>query len=95
MGWRTRTAIAALLMRQRWRTTLSKCAKYNTPTVRDWCQANLPSSIPSGAVRFGDVPAICMHVSRDVSHQRVQDIYSMQCSRVGWRVFIQNTARWR
>jgi len=55
----------------------------------------LPSSIPSGAVRFGDVPAICMHVSRDVSHQRVQDIYSMQCSRVGWRVFIQNTARWR
>ena len=51
---------------------LSKCAKYDTPAVRDWCQANWPSPGPSGAVRFGalvlklagsDVPAVRPHVS--------------------------------
>ena len=32
---------------------LSKCTKYDTPAVRDWCQSNWPSEVASGEVRFG------------------------------------------
>ena len=33
---------------------LSKCAKYDTPAVRDWCQSNWPSHEGTrGSVRFG------------------------------------------
>ena len=31
----------------------SKCAKYNTPAVRDWCQSHLPSQEGSWVPLFG------------------------------------------
>ena len=30
----------------------SKCVKYDTPAVRDWCQMNLPSEGASGDIFF-------------------------------------------
>ena len=32
---------------------VSKCVKYNTPPVRDWCQSNWPSEGVSGDIFFG------------------------------------------
>ena len=32
---------------------ISKCVKYDTPAVRDWCQANWPSEGVPGEVFFG------------------------------------------
>ena len=86
---------------------LSKCAKYDTPAVRDWCQANWPPPGPSGAVRFGALVFNWRGVMSQLSAHMCQQLgitkgmmNLMSCSVTEWgwrlyRAFHRSTASWQ
>ena len=85
---------------------LSKCTKYDTPAVRDWCQSNWPSEVAAGVVRFGALvfnwrgvmsprsAHMCSTLGISQSHGKL-----MACcvAEWGWRIyraFSRSTATW-
>lgn len=85
---------------------ISKCAKYNTPAVRDWCQSNWPSQGEPGAVSFGALifnwrgvmaprsASMCHKLGISKSRMKV---YAVGVVEWGWyifRAFHKGTERW-
>ena len=85
---------------------MSKCTKYDTLAFRDWCQFNWPSSVTSGAIRFGALvfnrrgmmsscsAHMCQQIGITQNHLKL-----MACCVVEWgwriyRMFSHSTACW-
>ena len=76
---------------------LSKCAKYDTPTVRDWCQSNWPSHMGGhGNVRFGALIFNWRRVMSRLSarmcdllkvNRSVQKVMAVCVVEHGWRMY--------
>ena len=86
---------------------LSKCAKYDTPTVRDWCQSNWPSHMGGhGNVRFGALIFNWRGVMSQLSarmcdalnvKRSVQKLMAVCVVEHGWRMYreFHRSTAWR
>ena len=84
----------------------SKCAKYDTTAVRDWCQVNWPSSDPSGVVRFGALvfnwrgvmsqnsARMCQQLGVTKGHMKLMSCCVTEWGWKVYRTFHRSTARW-
>ena len=86
---------------------LSKCAKYDTPAVRDWCQSNWPShegergSIRFGAIIFNWRGVMSRRSARMCAELRIPKptvkLFAVGVVEFGWRIyreFHRSTAQW-
>ena len=86
---------------------LSKCAKYDTPAVRDWCQLNWPShegvrgSIRFGALIFNWRGVMSRRSARMCDELKVPratvKLFAVGVVEAGWRMFREfhrSTAQW-
>ena len=76
---------------------LSKCVKYDTPTVHDWCQSNWPShmgghgTVPSGALIFNWRGVMSRLAARMCDllkvNRSVQKVMAVCVVGHGWRMY--------